>query len=167
MFQQYGALTGFQVAWVINHRLSFGVKYDILASPIRINKYVNSYDTINNTTAIPIHPINMSAMITVGYIFRADKKISIEPSVNVGWAYLSFSDPKIGWIDTTEAKYTQYTANYFIFNPSLSVIWNATRYWRIGAEVGAKAVFGKDYLRVKSYRIGGLYAGIFMRFGTF
>ena len=166
LFGQYAALTGFQVAWVVNHKLSIGVRYDILASPIVVNKYINSVDSLNGK-ANPIHPLIMSAAITVGYIFRASKKISIEPTMNIGWAYISLSDPKAGWIDTTEAKTTQYTANYLLINPSLSFIWNATKYFRVGVELGAKGVIGKDYLRLKCYRVGGLYGGLFMRFGTF
>jgi hypothetical protein len=167
MFGQYAALTGFQVAWVLNHKLSFGVKYDILSSPLSINKYVNSNDYNAEGVAIPIHPVIMSATITFGYILRASKKISIEPTMNVGWAYISFSDPKSGWIDTTEAKTTSYIANYLVINPTISFIWNTTRYFRIGIELGAKGVIGKDYLRVKSYRVGGVYGGLFLRFGTF
>ena len=171
LYQQVAAMTGFQVAWVVNHKLSIGAKFDILTSPVRINKYINSVDTINVNTpgAVPnpIHPLSMSGMINIGYIFRSDKKISIEPDLGVGWTMMSFSDPKVGWIDTTEAKYTQFMSNYLIINPSLSVIWNSTKYFRIGATVGAQGVFGTDYLRLKTYRLRGVYAGIFLRFGTF
>lgn len=167
LYRQLAAVTGFQVAWVVNHKLSFGAKFDIITSPIKINKYINTYDTINNVTPNPIHPLSMSAQFTVGYIFRADKKISIQPELGVGWTYLSFTDPKAGWLDTTEAKQVNFASGYLIVNPSLSVIWNSTRYFRLGAVVGAQGVFGTDYLRVKTYRIRGLYAGIFLRFGTF
>jgi long-subunit fatty acid transport protein len=170
LYQQFAALTGFQVAWVVNHKLSFGAKFDILTSPVKINKYINSLDTIYSATPPtpnPIHPLSMSAMINIGYIFRSDKKISIEPDLGVGWTYMSFSDPKIGWIDTTEAKRTQFISNYLIVNPSLSVIWNTTKYFRIGVVAGAQGVFGTDYLRLKTYRIRSLYGGLFLRFGTF
>jgi hypothetical protein len=106
-------------------------------------------------------------MFNIGYIFRSDKKISIEPDLGIGWSYVSFSDPKTGWIDTTEAKITNFKRSYVIVNPSLSMIWNATRYFRIGATVGVQGVFGEDYLRLKTYRIRGLYGGLFLRFGTF
>lgn len=170
LFQKVAVLTGFQVAWVVNHKLSFGAKFDILTSPVKVNKYINSLDSSYSTTPptpTPIHPLSMSAMVTVGYIFRSDKKISIEPELGLGWTYLSFTDPKVGWIDTTEAKRINFSQSYFIFNPSLSVIWNTTKYFRIGAVVGAQGVFGADYLRLKTYRIRSVYAGIFLRFGTF
>jgi hypothetical protein len=171
VYQQVAALTGFQVAWVVNHKLSIGAKFDILTTQVKINKYINTNDSLNynspNAQAIPVHPLNMSAMINIGYVFRADKKISIEPDLGVGWTMMSFTDPKVGWIDTTEAKRVNFIQNYLIVNPSLSVIWNTTRYFRIGATVGAQGVFGTDYLRLKTYRIRGVYAGLFLRFGTF
>ena len=167
LYSQLAALTGFQVAWVVNHKLSFGAKFDILTTPTKINKYINTYDTINNVTPNPIHPLSMAAMFTVGYILRADKKISFEPNFGIGWTRLSFTDPKAGWIDTTETKREQFTSNYLIVNPSISMIWNATRYFRLGLVAGAQGVFGTDYLRVKTYRIRSVYAGLFLRFGTF
>jgi len=170
LYQQFAALTGFQVAWVVNHKLSIGAKFDILTTEVKINKYINTLDTIyngNNAVANYIHPLSMSGMINIGYIFRSDKKISIEPDLGVGWTYMSFTDPKAGWIDTTEAKTVNFISNYLIVNPSLSVIWNTTKYFRIGAVVGAQGVFGTDYLRLKTYRLRGVYAGIFLRFGTF
>lgn len=168
LYSGYAAITGFEVAWVVNHKLSFGAKFDILTSPVKINKYINSYDTLaDRITANPVRPLSMAAMVNVGYIFRADKKISIEPNFGVGWTRLSFTDPKVGWIDTTEAKSVNFSSNYLIVNPSVSVIWNSTKYFRIGAVVGAQGVFGTDYLRVKTYRIRSVYAGLFLRFGTF
>ena len=168
LYGHFAALTGFQVAWVVNHKLSFGVKFDILTSPVKINKYINSYDTLDDrVTPNPVHPLSMSATVNVGYILRAGKKISIEPNLGVGWTRLSFTDPKIGWIDTTESKSVNYASNYLIVNPSVSVIWNTTKYFRIGAVVGAQGVFGSDYLRVKTYRIRSVYVGLFLRFGTF
>jgi hypothetical protein len=170
LYEQVAALTGFQVAWVVNHKLSIGAKFDILTTEVRVNKDINTLDTIyNGNTAVPnpIHPLSMSGMITIGYIFRSDKKISIEPELGLGWTYLSFTDPKSGWIDTTEIKKVNFISNYFIINPSLSVIWNTTKYCRIGAVVGAQGVFGKDYLDLKTYRVRGVYGGLFLRFGTF
>ena len=167
IFRQVGAMTGFQVAWVINHKLSFGAKFSIVTSNVKINKYVNSYDTIKPVTAIPIRPVNMNAMFTVGYIFNSAKKVSFEPALGVGWAYIHFTDPKVGWIDQTEPKSEHVTYNYFAINPSVSMIWNATKFFRVGAVVGANGVFGPNYIRLKSYRVGGLYAGVFLRFGTF
>jgi hypothetical protein len=170
LYHQYAALTGFQVAWVVNHRLSIGAKFDILSTEVVINKYINTLDslyTTNPATYHPIHPLSMSGMINIGYIFRADKKIAIEPDLGIGWTYMSFTDPKDGWIDTTEAKRVNFIQNYLIVNPSLSVIWNTTKYFRIGAVVGAQGVFGEDYLRLKTYRLRSVYAGIFLRFGTF
>jgi hypothetical protein len=168
LYRQYAALTGVQVAWVVNHKLSFGAKFDILTSPIKINKFINTLDTLDDrVTPNPIHPLSISTMVTVGYIFRSDKKVSIEPNIGIGWTRLSFTDPKIGWIDTSEAKQVDFKANYVIINPSVSVIWNATKYFRIGAVVGAQGVFGSDYLKVKTYRIRSVYAGLFIRFGTF
>jgi hypothetical protein len=171
IYQQAAALTGFQVAWVINHKLSIGAKFDILSTEVKVNKYINTYDTLNQGTpsarAIPVHPVSLSGLLNIGYIFRSDKKISIEPDLGVGWTYLSFNDPKTGWIDTTEAKITNFKRSYFMVNPSLSMIWNATKYFRLGATVGVQGVFGEDYLRLKTYRVRGVYAGIFLRFGTF
>jgi hypothetical protein len=170
LYSHVAVLTGFQVAWVVNHKLSFGAKFDILTTPVHVNKYINSLDSSYSTnppTPTPIHPLSMSAMVTVGYIFRSDKKISIEPELGLGWTYLSFTDPKSGWIDTTEAKKINFSQSYFIFNPSVSAIWNTSKYFRIGAVVGAQGVFGTDYLRLKTYRLRSVYAGIFLRFGTF
>jgi hypothetical protein len=166
LYQQVAAMTGFQVAWVVNHKLSIGAKFDILTTEVKINKYINSYDSIG-TTPNPIHPLSMAGMVTIGYIFRSDKKISIEPDLGLGWTYMSFTDPKVGWIDQTEPKIVNFISNYFIINPSLSVIWNTTKYFRIGAEAGVQGVFGTDYLRLKTYRLRGVYGGIFLRFGTF
>jgi len=168
IFRKVGAVTGFEVAWVINHKLSFGAKFSILTSNnVKINKYINTYDTINRTQAIPVHPLSMNALFTVGYIFNSGKKVSFEPSLGLGWAYIHFTDPKIGWIDQTEAKSENVTFNYFAVNPSLSMIWNATKVFRPGLVVGANGIFGPNYLRLKSYRVEGLYAGVFLRFGTF
>jgi hypothetical protein len=168
LYRQLAAVTGFQVAWVVNHKLSFGAKFDIITSPIKINKFINTLDTLDDrVTPNPIHPVSMAAMVTVGYILRSDKKISIEPNFGIGWSYLSFTDPKVGWIDQLENKREHFTSNYLIVNPSVSVIWNSTKYFRVGAVVGAQGVFGTDYLRVKTYRIRGLYGGLFLRFGTF
>lgn len=167
LFRRFGASTGFQVAWVVNHKLSFGAKFNILTSNnITVNKYVNSNDMIG-TVANPIRPLLMSGMVTVGYIINSGKKLSFEPSIGLGWAYIHFTDPQAGWIDQTEAKKTDVTFNYFAINPSISMIWNATKVFRPGIVVGANGVFGSDYLRLKSYRAGGLYAGVFLRFGTF
>jgi len=171
LFQQPAALTGFQVAWVINHKLSIGAKFDILTTQVKINKYINSYDSLNtgtpNAVAIPVHPLSLSGMLNIGYIFRSDKKISIEPDLGLGWTRLSFTDPKVGWIDPTETKFVDFQQSYFIINPSLSMVWNATKYFRLGATAGVQGVFGDNYLRLKTYRIRGLYAGLFLRFGTF
>ena len=166
IYKQAVAMTGFQIAWVVNHKLSIGAKYDILTTQYNINSYINSYNAIGTTPNL-IHPLSMSGMITVGYILRSDKKISIEPNVGLGWSYLSFTDPKAGWIDQTEPKQVNFNSNYFIINPSLSVIWNATKYFRIGAVAGVQTALGSDYLKVKTYRTRGLYGGIFIRFGTF
>ncbi len=167
IFGKTAAVTGFQVAWVVNHKLSFGAKFNILSSNnVSLNKYVNSYESVGNT-AIPIHPINMSGMLAVGYIFRSAKKLSFEPSLGVGWAYIHFVDPKTGWIDQTEPKMEHVTFNYVSVNPSVSMIWNATKVFRIGIVAGANGIFGSDYLRLKSYRVGGVYGGLFLRFGTF
>ncbi|MCW3124461.1 MAG: hypothetical protein JWO03_119 [Bacteroidetes bacterium] len=168
IFRKVGAVTGFQVAWVINHKLSFGAKFNILTSTnVTVNKYVNSNDPINSTTPNPIRPLLMSGMVSVGYIINSGKKLSFEPSMGLGWAQIHFTDPRAGWIDQTEAKMENVTFNYFAINPSISMIWNATKVFRSGIVVGANGIFGKDYLRVKSYRVGGLYAGLFLRFGTF
>lgn len=171
LFQQPAALTGFKLAWVVNHKLSIGARFDIISTLVKVNKYINTVDTITNSnstlTPNPIHPLNMSATFNVGYIFRADKKVSIEPDLGIGWSYVSFNDPKVGWIDTAEAKQINFIQNYFIVNPSLSVIWNCTKHFRVGAVAGAQGVFGTDYLRFKTYRIRGVYAGLFLRFGTF
>ena len=164
------AITGIEVAWVVNHKLSFGVRFDILTSSVKINKFINSYDTIRSTTPYTpnlIKPTSMSAMVEVGYILRSGKKVSIEPSIGVGWSSLTFTDPKVGWIDSVEEKYVSTTFNYLIIHPSVSIIWNATKNFRVGVVVGARGVFGTDYLRLKSYRVGGVYAGLFLRFGTF
>ena len=166
IYKQAVAMTGFQIAWVVNHKLSIGAKYDILTTQYNINSYINSYNAIGTTPNL-IHPLSMSGMITVGYILRSDKKISIEPNVGLGWSYLSFTDPKAGWIDQTEPKQVNFNSNYFIINPSLSVIWNTTKYFRIGAVAGVQTALGSDYLKVKTYRTRGLYGGIFIRFGTF
>lgn len=170
VFSKTSAITGIEVAWVVNHRLSLGARFDILTSSVKINKYINSNDTIRTQTPYTpniIKPANMSAMIVVGYIIRSGKKVSVEPSLGVGWTSVTFTDPKVGWIDSAEEKFVDATFNYAIVNPSVSVIWNATKYFRVGAVVGARVVFGTDYLRLKSYRVGGVYAGLFFRFGTF
>jgi hypothetical protein len=163
-----GAVTGFQIAWVVNHKLSFGAKFNILTSNnVTVNKYINSYDKIGGVTDNPVHPLMMSGLVTIGYIFNSGKKLSFEPSIGLGWAYIHFTDPQAGWIDQTEPKKTDVTFNYFCINPSISMIWNATKVFRPGIVVGANGVFGSDYLKLKSYRTGGLYAGVFLRFGTF
>ena len=109
----------------------------------------------------------MSALLNVGYIVRAGKKFAIEPAVGLGWTQVTFFDPKLGWFDPAQAKTENFTANYFVLNPSVSFIWNTTRNVRLGAILGAKGVLGTDYLRLKSYRVGGAYVGFFIRFGTF
>ena len=168
IFGSPAALTGFQVAWVVNHKLSFGAKFSILTSNnVKVNKYVNSNDSIGGTVANPVRPLNMNALFTVGYIFNSAKKVSFEPALGVGWAYIHFTDPKAGWIDPTESKREDVTMNYVAINPSLSMIWNATKAFRLGAVVGVNTAIGPNYLRVKSYRTGGIYGGIFLRFGTF
>ena len=167
VFSKTSAIAGIQLAWVVNHKLSFGLRYDILSSTVKINKLINSYDSVG-LTPNPVTVTNMSAMFTVGYIIRSTKKISIEPMLGVGWTEAIFTDPKKGWVDQSQDdKYENGEFHYVIVNPSLSVIWNATKYFRVGGVVGARVVLGPDYLRLKSYRVGGVYAGIFLRFGTF
>jgi hypothetical protein len=168
VMSQRSAETGFQAAWVINHKISLAFKYDMLTSTAKVNKYVNSLDTLENRQANPISSTNMSAIVSVGYILRSSRKVSFEPAIGIGWTHVSFTDPKTGWIDSTEAtKVENFSTGYFVVNPTISVIWNTSRNFRIGALLGAKGVFGRDYLRLKSYRVGGVYAGVFMRFGTF
>jgi hypothetical protein len=166
VFSKKAAIAGIQLAWVVNHKLSFGLHYDILSSPLSINKLINSYDSVGGK-ANTINVTNMSATVTVGYILRSSKKVSIEPMLGVGWTEVLFTDPRAGWIDKTEDKFINGEFHYVMVNPSLNVIWNATKYFRVGAVVGARVVLGPDYIRMKSYRVGGVYAGIFLRFGTF
>jgi hypothetical protein len=64
IFGTPAALTGFQVAWVVNHKLSFGAKFSILTSNnVKVNKYVNSYDTIGGAVANPVRPLDMNALL--------------------------------------------------------------------------------------------------------
>lgn len=170
IYKHAAMLTGFEGAWVVNHKLSLGAKFDIVTSRVAINRYINSVDTISSGTRAtpnPIYPTSTACMVTVGYVFRWDRKISVEANLGLGWSHISFSDPRTGWIDTTETKYTQFSANNFIINPAVNVIWNSTKYFRVGATVGAQGVFGKNYLELETYRIRGVYAGLFVRFGTF
>ena len=162
MLSKPAMLTSFGVTWTINHKLTIGAKYSILTTKPTVAKFilVNPPDT-----AIPAS--QMSAVLVVGYIIRADKKFSIHPELGLGWANLKFEDYTKTQTTLLNEKTDSRTFNYFLFNPSVSVLWNATKYFRIGAVVGARGVFGENYYRLKSYRAGGLYTGLFIRIGTF
>jgi hypothetical protein len=170
-FSSLSGLFGVGGTWVVNHKIAIGGRFDILtAAPVQsgvyINKYIHSYDSVGGTSNT-ITPSHMSAMVTVGYIFLSHKKISIEPVLGLGWANANFSDPKAGWIDKNESKSEWVNINYAIINPALNIIWNASKYYRLGFTVGARGIIGSEYLRLKSYRVGGAYVGVVMRFGTF
>lgn len=157
-------LTSFGVTWTMNHKLTIGAKYSILTTKPSVSKYI----LIAQPDTFPVYPSQMSALLTVGYIIRSDKKFSIHPELGLGWANMKFED--YTGTQTSPAinqKSNSLNLNYFVFNPSVSLLWNATKYFRIGAVVGARGNFGSDYLRLKSYRTGGLYAGLFLRIGTF
>lgn len=167
MFREVGAVTGFQVAWVINHKISIGAAFSILTSNnVTVNRYVNS-NTAIGLTPNNITPTVMSAGLTGGYIFRSGKKLSFEPQLGLGWAYVHFADPRAGWVDPAANKSESFTGHYACINPSVSMIWNATKVFRPGIVIGGNAVLGKDYLSVKAYNVGSVYGGVFLRFGTF
>lgn len=167
MFREVGAVTGFQVAWVINHRISIGAAFSILTSNnVTVNQYVNSNSAIG-VTPNNITPQVMSAGLTGGYIFRSGKKLAFEPQLGLGWAYIHFSDPRAGWVDPTENKSETFTGHYACISPSISMIWNATKVFRPGIVIGGHAVMGRNYLNVKSYNVSSVYGGVFLRFGTF
>lgn len=167
MFREVGALTGLQVAWVINHKISVGASFNILTSNnVTVNRYVNS-NTAIGLTPNNITPQVMSAGLTGGYIFRSGRKLSFEPQLGLGWAYVHFADPRAGWIDPTANKAEDFTGHYACVHPSVSMIWNATKVFRPGIVIGGHAVLGKDAPTVKAYNVGSVYGGVFLRFGTF
>jgi hypothetical protein len=81
----------------------------------------------------------------------------------VGWADCKFVQPADGLGNPSVEK----RFNYGIVIPSVNAIWNAHKNFRVGAGVGARAVFGQDYYRLKTYRVSGVFGGVFIRVGTF
>lgn len=162
MLSKPAMLTSFGVTWTMNHKLTIGAKYSILTTKPTVAKFILVQPP---DTAIPAS--QMSAVLSVGYIFRADKKFSIHPEIGLGWANLKFDDITKTQTTLLLEKTDARTFNYFLFNPSVTFMWNATKYFRVGGVVGARGIFGENYYRLKSYRAGGLYAGLIFRIGTF
>ncbi|MFN8309335.1 MAG: hypothetical protein U0T73_05180 [Chitinophagales bacterium] len=154
MLSKPNMLTGGSVRWVINHKITIGVSAHYLTTNATVGRFL----TPPFPDSIRVQPKHFSVQLGAGYVFRAFRKFSVQPELMAGWGYISFHDKNNN---------TDQHIHYGMVNPAINMIWNASKYFRIGAVVGARGVFGSDYQRLKSYRVGGVYAGLFIRGGTF
>lgn len=159
VFNKVSMISGIGVNWVINYKYYIGVRYNILSTPVNILKLLPHIDTANRT-----YVSHQSASLNFGYIGFAKKRFSVNPEISVGWANAKFSQPADVPLKTPKV---DKNINYAIVIPSLNAIWNAHKNIRVGAGLGVRAVFGENYYRLKSYRVGGVFGGVFLRVGTF
>ena len=157
MLGRASLLTGFSARWVVNHKISVGAHFHYLTTPSSVGRYL----TPPQPDSIPVPVTHMSVQLSVGYVFRPFRKFSIHPELMVGWSNCTFTDK------TSFGTAGDKNFNYAMVNLAVNFMWNTTKYFRIGAVVGARGSFGENYVRLKSYRVGGLYAGIILRAGTF
>lgn len=158
VFNKVSLISGVSVNWVINYNYYIGLRYTILSTPVNVIKLLPIIDKRGKVGAN-----HQSASFNFGYIAFAKKRFSLNPEVSVGWADCKFTQPADGLGNPEVNK----RFNYGIVIPSINAIWNAHKNFRLGAGVGARAVFGDDYYRLKTYRVGGVFGGLFIRVGTF
>jgi hypothetical protein len=151
-------ISGIGVNWVINYKYYIGVRYNLLSTPVNVVKLLPLIDKSGKVGAS-----HQSASLNFGYIAFAKKRFSVNPEISVGWADCKFVQPADGLGNPSAEKHF----NYGIVIPSVNAIWNAHKNFRLGAGVGARAVFGQDYYRLKTYRVSGVFGGVFIRVGTF
>jgi len=153
VFDRASMISGAGINWLINHKIYIGVRYNILSTPVNVVKLLPLIDKSGNVGAS-----SQSASLNIGYIAYWNKRFSFNPEISVGWADAKFTDPSVN---------QRKVLNYAIVIPSLNGVWNAHKNFRVGASIGARAVFGENYYRIKSYRVGGIFGGIFLRVGKF
>lgn len=158
VFNKVSMISGIGVNWVINYKYYIGVRYNLLSTPVNVVKLLPLIDKSGKVGAS-----HQSASLNFGYIAFAKKRFSVNPELSVGWADCKFIQPADGLGNPSVEKHF----NYGIVIPSVNAIWNAHKNIRLGAGVGARAVFGQDYYRLKTYRVSGVFGGVFIRVGTF
>ncbi|MFN8277461.1 MAG: hypothetical protein U0T84_08265 [Chitinophagales bacterium] len=154
IFRRAALYTGGSMRWVVNHKISIGLSGTYLTSNTSVGRFL----TPPFPDSIAIKPTLFSVQLNAGYVFRAFRKFSIHPELNAGYTQLSFHDK------TTNQ---DVTLRYGTANPVVHFVWNTTKYFRIGGLLGARLVFGQKYENLGSTKLSGVYAGVFIRGGTF
>lgn len=153
IFSKPSMIFGIGVNWLINGKIYIGARYNHVSTPVNIVKLLPLIDKSGNVGAK-----SQSSSIYIGYIAWSQKRFSFNPELSIGWADCRFFDPSVN----QDKRF-----NYAIVIPSINGVWNAHKAVKVGVGINARAVFGENYYRVKSYRVGGVGAGVFLRVGKF
>lgn len=144
-------VVGFNLNWVVNHKLVVSARYHTLSSRTNIRPII-APNTDGSTWLI-----HHFAGLGFGYIFFHDKKFSLEPELAAGWCSAKYV------VSSTENKRNDYGA----LIPAVYGIYNAHKNFRVGAGINYRAVFGKNFMNLTPMHLSGVAGVVFMRVGTF
>lgn len=146
-----GMNIGFSLNWVINHKFVVSARYQTPTTQINVQPTVVPY------YSNPVYLKHHFAGLAFSYIFFEKKMFSLQPELCAGWASAKFEWPK----DLYQRR------DWGAVIPAVYGIYNATPYFRLGAGLSYKAVFGPQLFGLKAMDLSGVSGLIFFRVGTF
>lgn len=142
-----GMHLGFELVWVVNHSITVGAQYLSLTTRPNISPYLNRLDTLRLS--------HQMVGGSVGYIAFARKRFSLHPEVAGGWSVTRYN------------LHGKLYDNGGYVMPSVKGLFNAHKFFRIGAGLQYMAVFGANVKGFQRNTLSGFGGQIFLRVGTF
>ena len=146
-----GMNTGISLNWVINHKYVVSAKYYALSSPLNIEPTV-----LPDQPTININLQHQFAGLGFSYLVCNNKLFSFQPEISGGWGNINY---------TYLAK--TYRKNFGEIIPAVYGVYNATKYFRLGAGLNYRATIGASLNGLKDSQISGISGVVFIRVGTF
>lgn len=139
---------GLSLNWVINHKFVVSAKYHVLTTPVNIEPIIAPD---RSDTVLLQHQF---AGLSFSYLLFHQKKFSFQPELAVGWGSATYNEKKV-------------RKDFAVILPAVYGVYNATKYFRLGAGLNYRATIGGSLNGLKDADLSGIGGVVFIRVGTF